>query len=187
MIRMRSVLCTAAFLLLFFSIGAGSAVQAQSGADDQLPQDIAILVRGPVRSDRLPFFQPNAIENYAGYYSFRGEDIIVYHTNREIVRFEEWEPAACGSLQLYRVDASGDPVIPAASDSDSAAVPAEQRLKQPEQAAVYFYQNGTYALFFSFPGELNCDFIERFLLRFDYFRTVRELPSKRPPFPAVVE
>lgn len=173
MIRMRPVLCTAAFLLIFFSIGAGSAVQAQSGADDQIPQDIAILVRGPVRNDRLPFFQPNAIENYAGYYTFRGEDIIVYHTDREIVRFEEWEPVSCGGVQLYRVGAAGVPGTTAAADGDS--------------PAVYFYQNGTYALFFSFTGELNCDFVERFLLRFDYFRTVRELPSKRPPFPAVVE
>jgi hypothetical protein len=181
---MRPVLCTAAFLLLFFSIGAGSAVQAQSGADDQLPQDIAILVRGPVRNDRLPFFQPNAIENYAGYYTFRGQDIIVYHTDREIVRFEEWEPVSCNGVQLYRVGASGVQGTPDAADSSSTAVPAEQ---QPEQAAVYFYQNDTYVLFFSFTGELNCDFVERFLLRFDYFRTVRELPSKRPPFPAVVE
>lgn len=175
MIRMRPVLCTAAFLLLFFLIGAGTAVQAQSSADDQLPQDIAILVRGPVRNDRLPFFQPNAIENYAGYYTFRGQDITVYYTERDIVRFEEWGPVSCDGVQLYRVGAA---------DSDSAAVPAEQ---QPEQAAAYFYQNDTYALFFSFPGELNCDFVGRFLLRFDYFRTVRDLPTKRPPFPAVVE
>jgi len=167
MIRLRPVLCTAAFLLLFFSMGAGTAAQAQSSADDQIPQDIAVLVRGPVRNDRLPFFQPNAIENYAGYYTFREQDITVYYTDREIVRFEQWEPVSCGPLQLYRLEYT---------DPEEAAPP-----------AVYFYQTDTYSLFFSFPGELNCDFIERFLLRFDYFRTVRELPAKRPPFPAVVE
>ena len=179
--RIRRSASAGILLIVLLSLIPGVLFAQSSTAQELQSQDVAILLKGPEYGQRLPFFQPNAIEYYAGYYSFRDQEIIVYYTDRDIVRFEEWEPAACNSVGLFRINPA-DPVNAAGSPGlEDSATPAGSG------PVVYFYQNGTYVLFFSFAEGLNCSFIERFLLRFDYFRSARSIPSKRPPFPAVVE
>ena len=170
--RTRKAVRSAVAVVLFFSLGltVGGAQNAGDGSSEQQPQDVGVLLKGPEYGERLPFLQPNAIEHYSGRYAFRDREITVYYTERDILRLEEWESAVCGAVQLYRLP-----------------LPESEGQEGPEGWEVYFFRNGSYVLFFGFDGELNCTFVIRFLQRFDYFRSVRNLPSKRPPFPAVVE
>jgi len=179
-------------LWLFFFNGPGN-VAAQGSDTDSQSQDIAILVRGPEHKGSLPFLQPNAIENYAGFYSFRGQEITVYYTPREIVQLDSWETISCNTIRLYQLDTgSVGENVEGTSDAETAG----QGQAGTNAAAsgiaestphLYFYQDEDFSIFFSFSKELNCLFAERFLLRFDYFRSVQDFPSKRPPFPAIVE
>lgn len=179
------------FILLVFT--SPDTIVAQESDTDSQSQDIAILVRGPEHNGGLPFLQPNAIENYAGYYSFRGQEITVYYTTREIVRLDNWEPVACSTIQLYQLDtgSAGADAAGAETSGANAVETSGAETAAPGSADsaphVYFYQDERFSIFFSFSKELNCLFAERFLLRFDYFRSVQDLPSKRPPFPAIVE
>jgi hypothetical protein len=179
-------------------------LQAQPApGDSPQVQDIALLVRGPVEDRGLPFLRSNVIDHYFGSYSYLGKSILVYYTEREIVRYETWQPVDCGGgTRLYRLDetlmdryravleASGERAFESTGKKDGAGkneAPTAAPADKAAPRAVFFYEDQDYYLFFAFEDELNCTFVRRFLTRFEYFRSVQDLPSKRPPFPAVVD
>jgi hypothetical protein len=199
-------------------------LQAQPApGDSPQVQDIALLVRGPVEDRGLPFLRSNVIDHYFGSYSYLGKSILVYYTEREIVRYETWQLVDCGGgTRLYRLDetlmdryravleASGERAFESTGKKDGAGkneapvneagkneagkneagkneAPTAATADKAAPRAVFFYEDQDYYLFFAFEDELNCTFVRRFLTRFEYFRSVQDLPSKRPPFPAVVD
>ncbi len=137
-------------------------------------QDVALLVNGPKPGRGLPFLRSNVIEYFKGEYRYQEQRIFLYYTEREIVRFENWQPVDCGTTRFFRLN---EELIDRYEGLVEGSVPRE----------IYFFQNEEYALFFAFDGELNCTFARRFLSRFTYFRSVEDFPSSRPAFPAVVD
>jgi len=143
-------------------------LQAQEIGEGNLQaQDVALLLRGPEEGKGLPFLRTNVIDHFRGVYSYLEKDILVYYTEHRIVRFETWTPVSCGNFRLYRLDRG--------------------QIEASAPGAVFFFRDEDFSLFFAFEAELDCTFVQRFLVRFNYFRSVRDLPSRRPPFPAVVD
>ncbi|HDQ13460.1 MAG TPA: hypothetical protein ENN41_01415 [Sediminispirochaeta sp.] len=133
---------------------------AQSDDEGRAPDDttVAILERGPVAERGLPFLPRNVISHYRGYYSLEGDAIKVYYTEQEIVRFSRWPAVDCGPLQLYQVEGE-----------------------------VYFGQFPDFYIFVEFEQSLRCDFVNQFISRLNYFRSVQDMNAGRPPFPAILE
>lgn len=153
-----------ALVLLLTALGfPGTA--AQEGQSRS--QDVAILTDGPEKARGIAYLPSNVLAHFRARYEYLGSPIEVLYTEEEIVRFARWEGLRCEGYQLYRVaDGSG---------SREAARP------------VFFYQAQEYSLFLQLPREYLCTFLQRFMRKFVYFRSVREMPSSRPPFPAIVD
>ncbi len=169
--RLPWAVVLAAVILL--AIPAFTAAQQNSPQDDQQQrddtrsQDVAILTDGPEADRGIPFLSSNVIPHYRARYEYFDAAIKVYYTEKEIVRFSKWEEVRCGTYVLYRVTPS--------NSTTEARVP------------VYFYQRGEYALFVQISSEYLCTFLPRFMSKFIYFRSVQDLPTDRPPFPAIVD
>jgi len=135
-------------------------------AQQEEAEPLGILIRGPVSSRGLPFLPANSIRHYRGRYETSGGEILVRYTEEEIVPRESWERSRCGSreLRVFRVASETERAVPVAY------IPGEG-----------------YHLFFRFTGgALDCSFIDVFIQRFRYFRSVPGGDSEAPPFPAIV-
>ena len=123
----------------------------------------ALLESGPVKRYGILVLPPNAIAHYQGLYKEGRFAISVLYTQESIVIPADWVTKRCGS----------DPV----------------RFTVENDAIHYMYasQEGWYT-FFTFPGDYgkDCSFIERFLQRLRYFKSV--VGSGEPvPLPAIIE
>jgi hypothetical protein len=152
-------------LLFLAALCCGSLFHLDAQTDGGEP--LGVLVSGPAESRGIPFLPTNTIEHYLGRYETAEGEVLVYYTEKEIVPLGSWETGSCGALSLRRflVDESGT-VEPVA-----------------------FFGAEEYRLFFRFgSGAVDCGFIETFLNRFRYFRSLPEDGggTETPPFPAVV-
>ena len=155
----KPLLAAVLFTVLFT---AGARLPAQQEETEPL----GILVRGPVLGRGLPFLSANSIRHYQGRYETSGGDILVRYTEEEIVPLESWESVRCGSRELR--------VLRASSEAET-TVP------------VAYVEGEGYHLFVRFTGgALDCSFLDVFMQRFRYFRSLPGQGSKTPPFPAIV-
>ncbi len=141
--------------------------EAQSAAPDRNESDIAILVRGPVKSMGFPLLYPNAIETWSGYYRYLELEVVVSFTREDILLPEEWEAAVCSEIDGF----------------------------SPDDLS-FFYKDNDWSLLFYFPENNNtadtdfitpdCLFISKFITRLKYF--LRNAPLHEPPLlPAIIE
>ena len=150
-----------------------AAQEQQDQQEEELSsQDVALLTDGPSAARGLPFLPPNVIAHYKGHYEYLGNQITLYYTETEIVRFSEWEAVDCTGYRLYRL-----------SGVAGSAGGTESVVARP----VFFYQTDEYSLFVQVKQQYLCTFFPRFMSKFIYFRSVQNMPSNRPPFPAVVD
>lgn len=135
--------------------------------------DVAILVRGPVKSMGFPLLYPNAIDIWSGYYRYMESEVIVSFTRENILIPNEWESAVCVEIKGF----------------------------SPDKLS-FFYKDNEWSLLFQFPapppmGISNsnvqvplvgnpCTFINKFIIRFKYF--IRDASPQAPPLlPAILE
>jgi len=163
--RLLPAAAAVALLLLLPALGFPGPAVAQE--DQPQSQDVAILTDGPEKARGIAYLPSNVLPHFRAGYEYLDSSIEVLYTEEEIVRFARWEGVSCEGYQLYRVDEG--------SGSREAARP------------VFFYQAEGYSLFLQVPREYLCSFLQRFMRKFVYFRSVREMPSTRPPFPAIVD
>lgn len=161
-LRFSLLFAAAGALLLMFLVPTGTSAQDSAG------EPLGVLVRGPVSSRGIPFLPTNTIAHFRGLYETPEGEVLVYYTEEEIVPLSGWERDSCGDQPLYRFDFTAEsgrsPVI------------------------AYFSGEG-YHLFFRFrSGLLACDFVQTFLSRLRYFRSLPEsrVASGMPPFPAII-
>jgi len=154
-----------ALVLLLSVLGFPGPAAAQT--DQAQSQDVAILTDGPEKARGIAYLPSNVLPHFRARYEYLDSSIEVLYTEEEIVRFARWEGVRCEGYQLYQVNGG--------SGSREAARP------------VFFYQTEEYSLFLQLPREQLCSFLQRFMRKFVYFRSVREMPSERPPFPAIVD
>ena len=161
----KSFLFTVCTLLLASGIagtaGLGS-LFAQEQEQEQ-EQELGVLLKGPLIRKGIPFLYPNAIPVFYGEYEYRNKKIIIYFSEEEIVRSDSWLPFECPERTLYRI-------------------------KREERVVLYFRDENKWSVFFSLPVELEtpCRFIDKFLERFLYFRSIARGESIAT-FPAVLE
>lgn len=124
---------------------------------------VSILQKGPIFKKGLPFFLPNAIPSFYGLYTFKDIQVSVYYTETRIVRKPEWNPLPC-------------------TVSDGLVV-----RNEPDTLLIFPAEYADWTVFISFPAarEDMCEFADRFLDRFQYFRGITRDRSI-PPFPAVI-
>ncbi len=142
--------------------------------------DVAILVRGPVKSTGFPILYPNAIDIWRGYYRYKESEVIVSFTREDIFIPDEWESAVCDELEGF----------------------------YPKEDSFY-YRSNDWSLIFQFSDSIKtsldalpmdnvriplantlpkdqCTFINKFITRFKYF--LRDADPKDPPLlPAILE
>ncbi|MCK5199542.1 MAG: hypothetical protein KAR21_14380 [Spirochaetales bacterium] len=139
--------------------------------------DVAILVRGPVKSMGFPLLYPNAIDIWSGYYRYMESEVIVSFTRENILIPNEWEFAVCGEIKGF----------------------------SPDKLS-FFYKDNEWSLLFQFPAPppespstsisnpnvhvslvgTPCTFIKKFIIRFKYF--IRDASPQAPPLlPAILE
>lgn len=133
--------------------------------------DVAILVRGPVKSMGFPLLYPNPIEIWTGYYRYMELDVIVSFTREDILIPKEWKSIICEEIKGF------------SPDEDS-----------------FYYKDNDWSLLFQFAshpsgappagvlsvGPPDCTFINKFITRLRYF--LRDAPPREPPLmPAILE
>lgn len=157
----KSVLFTV-FTFLLASGVVGTAGFGVLSAQEQ-EQELGVLLKGPLIRKGIPFLYPNAIPVFYGEYEYQNKKIIIYFTEEEIVRSDSWAPFECPERILYRI-------------------------KREERLVLYFRDENEWSVFFSMHSELEtpCRFIDKFLERFLYFRTIARGESIAT-FPAVLE
>ena len=122
-------------------------------------KDIAVLIRGPLKSKGFPLIYPNALDVWSGYYRYFESEIIVSFSSRNILLPSEWEDLSCSNIDGFAPDSSS-----------------------------FYYTNEEWSVLIQFPtGELNdCIFITEFISRLKYF--LRDYsPGETPLFPAILE
>ncbi len=183
-----SARAAAGLLVLIFMGGMvfGPGVGRLSAQEDEGPgsQDVALLNDGPELVRGLPFLPANVIPHYRGHYEYQKSDIEVFYTEREIVRFSDWQAANCGRYRLYRVSrvSRSTPASQSAGADDQI-----EGVRPIVTRPVFLYQTDEYSLFIRVEQQYLCTFFSRFMSKFIYFRSVENIPSSRPPFPAVVD
>lgn len=137
--------------------------------------NVAFLVKGPIKEPGLPFIYPNAMETYKGIYMYGDQQIIVLFTPREFDIPKSWEPASCGIYRGF--------VFQEESTDESGKI---------KKNLIFLYKNisnnqpSPWSVFISFQNTEDCAFTKNFLNRLEYFQ--RDYHSPLPPlFPAVVE
>jgi hypothetical protein len=132
-------------------------------AERAQPSAPAILADGPVLRFGILALPANATKYFEGTYTQGFHTIIVRYSEENIVIPAEWVTTRCGTLPL--------------------------RFTVENNTVHYAYsQEETWAVLFELPDEyeLSCAFIERFLQRLRYFKSVSE-SEEAVPFPAIVE
>ena len=122
----------------------------------------AVLDIGPELRSGVPYLSANVLSYYHGEYDLGEITVIVDHVSGEVPVPEAAEIVRCGAVGLS--------VLPSRS------------------ARILYLRRGGDIIFFVFPDgyDAACGFVERFLVRFDYF--TRAAPDSRiPPYPAVLE
>lgn len=137
-----------------------AAGDAETGETER---ELGVLLRGPLVKKGIPFLYPNALPVFYGEYTYRKEKILVYFTEKEIVRSDSWQPFECPERTLYR-------------------------LEREEKLLLYFRNENGWSVFFSLPEKIKtpCRFINTFLDRFLYFRSISR-DRNIATFPAVLE
>ena len=138
----------------------GDAADSENGETER---ELGVLLRGPLIKKGIPFLYPNALPVFYGEYTYRKVKILVYFTEEEIVRSDSWQPFECPKRTLYR-------------------------LEREEKLLLYFRNENGWSVFFSMPEKIEtpCRFIDKFLDRFLYFRSISR-DRNIATFPAVLE
>jgi hypothetical protein len=126
-----------------------------SGAE----QDIAVLIRGPVKIRSFPLIYPNALDVWSGYYRYLEIEIEISFTSNNILIPSEWDSIRCADINGLT------------PDNES-----------------FFYTEDDWSVLIQFPhGESpDCIFINKFITRLRYF--LRDYSYEGPPlFPAILE
>ena len=121
------------------------------------------LARGPHPGRGLWFLSPNTIAYDLGEYRDGDSSIYVYYTDEEIVPGSAWAKGDCSQNQTLLLPSS--------------------------DALMHFFDSGEgWAVFFEMPPgyEQSCGFIEVFLRRLGYFKSVTA-PGSGVPLPAILE
>ena len=131
------------------------------------PSDTALLESGPVTRYGILVLPANAIRHEEGIYTDGPATLTVRYTEDEILIPEDWVTSVCGSSQ------------------------SSIRLRFTlEDSWLHFVYTGpeNWVVFFEIPDdyEKTCAFIERFLQRLRYFKSVSD-GSGSVSFPAIVE
>ncbi|MFP4492019.1 MAG: hypothetical protein ACLFNZ_11130 [Spirochaetaceae bacterium] len=200
--------CGLAVLLLLSLLGtvavpkisAQESSGGETGSSSREESTVSVLVSGPTSGRGIPFLPPNAIEYHRGVYELPEQNLLLHHTRREIVPPSSWEEKACGGTPLLTFYTKWKDLPETVTEiwpvSDKNTLQAS-----PLQPVTAFYSGEDYYLFFTFlGGTVSCDFVESFIEKFLYFRSVsrgeesragREESSKGPvpppPFPAVLD
>lgn len=127
----------------------------------------ALLESGPVTRYGILVLPANAISHEEGVYTDGPATITVRYTEDEILIPADWVTSVCGSAQ------------------------GSTRLRFTlEESRLHFVYPSPeeWAVLFDFPDgyEKTCEFIERFLQRLRYFKSVSK-DAESVPFPAIVE
>ncbi len=137
--------------------------------------NVAFLVKGPIKEPGLPFIYPNAMETYKGIYRYGDQQIIVFFTPRDFDIPKSWEPSECGMYRGF--------VFKEESTDERGKI---------HRNLIFLYKKISnnksllWSVFISFQNTKDCAFTETFLNRLEYFQ--RDYHSPLPPlFPAVVE
>jgi len=125
--------------------------------------DTALLETGPVTRYGILVLPANAIIHKEGVYTDGTEELFVRYTEEEIIIPGNWVTSVCGST------------------------PVRFTLDNSRLHYAYSSEEGWFVLF-DVPEDYKktCDFIERFLQRLRYFKSVAK-ESESVPFPAIVE
>lgn len=137
--------------------------------------NVAFLIKGPIKEPGLPFIYPNAMETYKGIYTYGDQQIIVFFTPRQFDIPKSWETAGCGIYRGF--------LFQEKSVDDRGEI---------HKNLIFLYKNisnnqsSPWSVFISFENAEDCAFTENFLNRLEYFQ--RDYHSSLPPLlPAVVE
>lgn len=135
---------------------------AEPVSDTGASPENAVLHSGPDPQRGILVLQANAIRHYQGVYVHDGVKLTVRYSEEHIVIPSGWVTRRCGTLPVSFTVENGT-------------------LHYVYQAEEQWY------VFFEIPESYgrDCAFIERFLQRFRYFRSVTG--SGNVPFPAVLE
>ncbi len=163
-------------LLLFLMCAELSFSQEGQPADGRLPrprpeEGVALLARGPYEERGLVFISTNVIDYRAGEYRFHQGDVTVVFPSRMVFLDDSWGSADCGTADALFRDIN------------------ESFLQSSVAERVYMVNREGEQIFFHFRGTVRgeeCPFIERFLLRYDWFSRISKEPG-RLSLPAVVE
>ncbi len=122
--------------------------------------ELALLERGPVFTEGIPFLAPNVLEAYMGRYRIGEASVIVYFSREPVITPGNWEPFRCGTRDyltfLYK-EGKG------------------YFLESPKGWVVFIY--------FEIIDENHCRFTESFFNRLNYFLSISDTFS----LPAVFE
>lgn len=124
---------------------------------------LAVLERGPLLKKVIPFIGPNTLSYYYGEYRLEQEKKAEIYYITEMVPLSSWTPYSCGGLAFLEVPYPGARVL-------------------------YYSREEGEGIFFLFPGGMDnpCRFINPFLERYTYFRSLARLGGQ-VTFPAVFE
>lgn len=134
-------------------------------------EGVALLARGPYQERGLVFISTNVINYRAGEYRFHQGDVTVIFPSVTVFLDETWEAAGCGTAESLVKNIN------------------ESVLRSSVVERVYMVEQENGQIFFHFRGsnrQEECPFIERFLLRYDWFSRISDDPG-RLSLPAVVE
>jgi len=149
------------YFVIFISVSDAQDVAADNNGSHIAEQFIApaVLVKGPVENRGFPLIYPNAIELWSGYYRYLKSEVIVSFTRKSILLPVEWEHFVCNKIEGFS--------------------PAEDS---------FFYTDKDWSVLFQFSKEqqVDCSFINIFIIRLKYF--LRDTSSDSPPLlPAILE
>lgn len=136
-----------------------SVTDAQTTLTEKNETEIAVLVKGPVENRGFPLIYPNAIKLWSGYYRYLKSEVVVSFTRKNILLPAEWEHFVCDKIEGFS--------------------PAEDS---------FFYTDKDWSVLFQFSKEqqVDCSFINIFIIRLKYF--LRDTSSDSPPLlPAILE
>jgi hypothetical protein len=154
-------------LLLLIPVLLTAAAFPLAAQQGEEREPLGVLVEGPGRSRGLPFLPTNAIAHYRGLYELPEGEATVYYTEQEIVPLAAWERQSCGPhrLRVFRI--------------------AEEGRSYP---VAYLVLDGAHLFFRFHTTAVECAFLELFISRFRYFRSLpeEEAAGGAPPYPAIV-
>lgn len=143
-------------------------------------KDIAVLVRGPVKSMGFPSLYPNAKETWSGYYRYLELEVVVSFTREDILLPAEWKAYSCEKLEGFSPEKNS---FYYGTADWSLLFNFQNSVGEPVE---YFStENVRVPLVITLPED-PCTFIDTFIIRLKYF--LRDADPKNPPLlPAILE